>query len=120
MTETEVQEQKRIKRSRFATFLNVGTSAAPNYARFGKGIEEQKINYNPETETVKYIDEDSSTTEVTGYAPAYDTTQKTYENEPIFEYMYEKMRLRAIGDQAKSDDLKVYMFRKLAEGIYEA
>ncbi len=117
---SEVQEQKRIKRSRFATFLNVGTSAAPNYARFGKGVEEQKINYNPETESTKYIHEDSATTEVSGYAPAYDTTQKTYENEPIFEYMYEKMRLRAIGDQAKSDDLKVYMFKKLAEGIYEA
>lgn len=114
------EAEKRIKRSSFATFLNIGTSVTPDYARFGKGIEEQDINYNPESETIKYIHEDASNTDLTGYAPAFDTTQRTYENEPIFEYMYEKMRARAVGDEAVTDYLKVYMFKKLGEGIYEA
>lgn len=115
---SEVQE--RIKRSSFATFLNIGTKEAAEYARFGKGIEEQDINYNPETETIKYIDEDSSNTDLTGYAPSFDTTQRTYKNEPIFEYMYKKMLARAIGSEAITDYIKVYMFDKLAEGTYMA
>lgn len=116
----EAEQQKRIKRSSFATFLNVGTSSAPNYARFGKGIEEQDINYNPEMETIKYIHEDNPNNDLTGYAPAFDTTQKTYTDEPIFEYMYKKMRDRALGTEAITDYLKVYMFKKLADGVYEA
>ena len=110
----------RIKRSSFATFLNTGTSSTPSYARFGKGIEDQEINYNPESETIQYIHEDTPNTELDHYAPAFDTTQKTYENEPIFEFMYDKMRARAVGDEAKTDYLKVYLFKKLADGIYEA
>lgn len=113
-------EEKRIKRSSFATFLNTGTSANPTYTRFGKGIEEQNISYNPNSETVKYIHEDASNTDLTDYAPSFDTTQKTYVNEPIFEYMYGKMKARAVGTDATTDYLKVFMFKKLAEGVYEA
>lgn len=111
---------ERIKRSAFATFLNVGDATTPSYKRFGKGIEEQDINYNPELETTKYIDEDNPTNDLVGYAPNFDTTQKTYKNEPIFEYMYDKMLDRAIGTEAVTDYLKVFLFDKLAEGIYTA
>lgn len=110
----------KIKRSQFATFLNVGSVTTPDYARFGKGIADQEIDYGPESETNQWIHEDNPSTELNNYAPKFDTEQKTYLNEPIFEYMYEKMRARAVGTEAETDYLKVYMFKKLADGVYEA
>lgn len=111
---------QKIKRSQFATFLNVGKADTPDYARFGKGIAEQDIDYGPEKETNQWIHEDNPNTDLENYAPSFDTEQKTYLNEPIFEYVYEKMRKRAVGTNAITDYLKVYMFKKLADGVYEA
>ncbi len=120
--EVDESTYKKIKRSQFATFLNVGEAGEPDYARFGKGIAEQEIDYGPESETNQWIHEDNPSTELTHYAPNFETEQTTYLNEPIFEFMYKKMTERAVGTDAETDYLKVFMFKKLGEeaGVYEA
>ena len=114
------KEIQKIKRSQFATFLNVGTAEEADYARFGKGIAEQEIDYGPESETNQWIHEDNPSTELDHYAPNFETEQRTYLNEPIFEFMYKKMTERAVGTDAETDYIKVYMFKKLADKTYEA
>ena len=46
---------KKVKRSDFATFLNVTPSATATYARMGRGITSQQIAYNPATTNETYI-----------------------------------------------------------------
>lgn len=99
------------KRSKFAAFMNTAPgSTSPVWARFGKGITSQTVSYNPETTTEQYIDEDSSTTMIDRYAPTMDGTMTTYKGEPIFEFVDSLRRERAIGADAETDILLVYMY----------
>ncbi len=109
-----------MKRSLYALFLNLGTASTPDYTRMGKGIAEMQEAYNAEEESNQWIHEDSPTNEVTSYSPSFDVTQKCYENEPIFEYIDEKRKNLATGEDAKTDGLKVYFNNKLANNVYEA
>lgn len=119
MEETEL-EVKKIKRSAYASFLNIGTKVVPNFKRMGQGISEMSLEYNAEEEEEKYIHQDSSTHMITGYAPASDVEQKCYKNEEIFEYIDAKRRARAIESDAETQVLDVFMYDKKAEGIYAA
>jgi hypothetical protein len=109
-----------MKRSLYATFMNVGTSEAPDYARMGKGISEMKEAYNAEEESNQYIHEDSATNEVISYSPTFDVTQKCYVGEKIFEFVDEKRKNLAVEEEAKTDCLKVYLYSQLAENVFEA
>lgn len=109
-----------MKRSLFATFLNVGTTAVPDYVRMGKGISEMKESYNAKEEAYQWIDEDSETNEVEAYSPTFDVTQRCYIGEKIFEFIDEKRKQLAIEEDAKTDCLKVYLYNQLAENVYEA
>lgn len=117
MEETEVNK---IKRSAYASFLNIGTKTEPSFARMGKGISEMNLDYNPEEESEKYIHEDNATHSVTGYAPASDVEQKCFKGDPIFEYVEAKRRIRAVEGDAETQILDVFMYDKKAEGIYAA
>lgn len=109
-----------MKRSLYATFMNVGTETTEDYARMGKGISEMKESYNAEEESNQYIHEDSQTNEVLSYSPTFDVTQKCYVGEKIFEFIDEKRKNLAVEEDAKTDCLKVYLYSQLAENVYEA
>ena len=57
-------ETTKIKSSKSAVLLNVGTAAAADYKRIGKGVTSLPISYNPKTTTETYVDEDNATTSV--------------------------------------------------------
>ena len=109
-----------MKRSLYATFMNVGTETTPDYARMGKGISEMKEAYNAEEESNQYIHEDSATNELLSYSPTFDVTQKCYVGEKIFEFVDEKRKNLAVEEDAKTDCLKVYLYCQLADNVYEA
>ncbi len=113
-------EIKKIKRSAYASFLNVGTKTTKSFKRMGQGISEMNLEYNAEEESEKYIHQDSATHMITGYAPASDVEQKCYKNEDIFEYIDAKRRTRAVESDAETEVLDVFMYDKKAEGIYGA
>lgn len=107
---------KKIKRTEFATFLNIGTAAAANYARMGKGITGQTVSYNPTVNTEQYIDENSATNSLDAYAPSINTPQTCYAGEPVFEYVDGLRRARAIGADAETDVLLVYIYSQAGTG----
>lgn len=117
MADTEV---KKIKRSEFATFLNTGTKALPVWKRMGKGITSQTISYNPATTSETYIHEDNATTNLDSYAPNISTPQTAYKGEPVFDYVDSLRKARAVGGDAETEVLLVYIYDKDESGNYSA
>ena len=101
---------KKIKRSEFAAFLNTTPDGTATYARMGKGITGQTVAYNPSTTSETYIHEDAATTSVDSYAPSINTPQTCYAGEPVFEYVDGLRRARAVGADAETDILLVYIY----------
>ena len=101
---------KKIKRSDFASFLNVGSKDSLKWARMGKGITSQKISYNPQTTSETYIDEDSATTTVDSYAPTMDAPQTAYAGDPVFDYVDRLRQSRAVGADCETEMLLVYIY----------
>ena len=111
---------KKIKRSEFAAFLNTTPGEAATYARMGKGITGQTIAYNPATTSETYIHEDAATTSVDAYAPSINTPQTCYAGEPVFEYVDGLRRARAVGADAETDILLVYLYSSEGSNAYAA
>ena len=113
-------DMKKIKRSEFATFLNTSPTGTAKYVRMGKGITGQTVSYNPTTTSETYIHEDAATTGVESYAPSINTPQTCYAGEPVFEYVDGLRRARAVGADAETDILLVYIYASKGEGVYAA
>lgn len=113
---------KKIKRSEFAAFLNTAPTSTAVYSRMGKGITGQTISYNPTVNTEQYIDEDSATNSLDAYAPSINTPQTCYAGEPVFEFVDGLRRKRAIGADAETDIVLVYIYSQNGDtpGTYDA
>ncbi len=109
-----------MKRSLYASFMDIGGSNGENFVRMGKGISEMSEAYNAEEESNQYIHEDSATNELISYSPTFDVTQKCYADEPIFMFVDELRKNLAVEEDAKVNCLKVYLYSQLAENVYEA
>lgn len=109
----------KIKRSAFASFMDVSGTSTPTWKRFGKGVTSQTVSYNANTSSEQYIDEDSATTTVDSYAPTMDGAMTAYEGEPIFEYVDELRQSRAVGADAETDVLLVYIYDSTESGSGE-
>ena len=78
---------KKVKSSKSAVLLNVGTAASPDYKRVGTGVTSLPISYNPKTTTETYVDEENATTTVDGYEVSSDIEQTAIKDDPIFDYV---------------------------------
>ena len=117
MAETVI---KKIKRSEFATFINTTPDGTATYARMGKGITGQTIAYNPSTNSETYIHEDAATTTLESYAPSINTPHTCYAGEPVFEFVDGLRRSRAVGANAETDILLVYIYSSSGSNAYAA
>lgn len=109
------EEVIKVKRTDFATFLNTVKGGTENWARMGKGITGQEVSYNASTEENQFIDENSGMTEINGYAPSMATTQIAYKNDPVFDFVDDLRQKRAIGNDAITSLLLVYIYDKTGE-----
>ena len=110
---------KKVKRSDFASFLNIGGSTE-NWARMGKGITSQQISYNPQTTSETFIDEDSATTTLDSYAPTMSTPQTAYAGDPVFDFVDNLRQRRAVGAECETDMLLVYLYDSNGSSSYAA
>ena len=93
-----------IKRSRFMMFLNTTPAVeSATYALIGNGVTELSIDYGAQTKTEQYINADSATTEVTGYQPTAPVTMTAKKGDPVFAFVNELRKKRAILADAYSD-----------------
>ncbi|MGN1478560.1 MAG: phage tail tube protein [Acutalibacteraceae bacterium] len=93
----------KIKSSKVAAFMNTGTSSAPVWSRFGKGISSLPISYGAKTSSETYIDEDNATTTVDGYEVSMDTEQTAMKGEPIFNFVDDIRNELKTGSDCETD-----------------
>jgi hypothetical protein len=101
----------KVKRSEFALFLDTTPAAtAPTWSRVGEGVTTGTVNYNPETTTETYIHEDTATTTLERYAPTVPFEAQCINTDAVFEFIDNLRRTRAVGSDAETDALLVYLY----------
>lgn len=93
-----------IKRSQFMVLINTTPSAeTPTYNLVGDGVTELSVNYGAQTKTEQYINQDSATTDITGYQPTSSVSQTAKKGDPVYEYVNTIRKNRAILSDAYTD-----------------
>jgi hypothetical protein len=110
----------KLKRKDFAAFLNTGTIAVPVWSRMGQGITSQTLTYNASKTTETYIHQDNANNSVDSYAPTMDTPQTAYAGDPVFDYVDDLRKTRAVGSEAQGELLLVYIYDEESTGVYKA
>jgi hypothetical protein len=109
-----------VKRSEFATFLNVGTIAVPDYKLVGDGITTAAVNYNPQTSEETYIHQDSGTTEIESYRPTMPIEAVAKAGDEVFDFVDALRQSRAVLDEAKTSVVLVYLYETETTGSWPA
>lgn len=108
-----------VKKHMIGLFLNVGTPTVPRWVRIKKATA-LTISLNPETEEFDYIADESKTTELKDYKPSIDQPLTMYENEPDYQFIFDKFYELKTGNDAHSEVLVVYMQTAVGERQYKA
>ena len=105
-----MSEAKKIKRSKFAAFLNTGTAAAEEWSLIGNGVTSLTVAYNPQTSDETYIHQDSGTTDVTSYKPTSAVPMTAHKGDPVFDFVDNLRRKRAVLGDARTEICLVYLY----------
>lgn len=99
-----------VKRSEFATYVNISSGSVASYALLGDGITAASINYNPQTNEEIYIHETSGTTQVESYKPTMpiDATMKI--NDDVQDFIDTMRQARAVLGDAETDIVNVWLY----------
>ena len=112
--------ENKAKRSQYYTFLNIGTSETPEWAREGKFASELTAQMNPQTTTVQDVTQDTAETDITGYQPSMGLSKSVSKTDPTFEFINDIRRKRKILSDAYSQILNVDVFNENGDGSYPA
>ena len=79
---------EKIKTSQYLRFIDTTPNTTnPTWKVIGIGVEEASTSYNPNIERIKWIIEDASRSDHTSNDKQSSITQKTYKNDPCFEFV---------------------------------
>ena len=109
-----------VKRSEFATYLNIGTIATPDWALLGDGITSASISYNPQTSEEVYIHQDSGTVEVESYKPNMPIEAICKDGDEAWEYLDTMRKARATLSDAVTEIVNVWLYETPTTGAYPA
>ena len=98
------------KRSLLCTYLrtNAMSEQNPTWSLIGDGFSENSISYEPDSEDIQYVNQDSATTILKRYKPTMSLngviemdetvtgSSKSYTVNPVFEYVNNLRRTREI------------------------
>lgn len=111
----------KVKRSKLAVFIDTTKgSESPTWALIGDGVTEQTITYNPQTSEEIYIHQDAGTTDVESYRPNIPTPMTAIKGDPVFDFVDNLRRSRAIGTDARTKICIVYLYETESTGAYPA
>lgn len=112
--------ENKAKRSQYYTFLNIGTSESPEWAREGKFASELTTQMNPQTTTTQDVTQDTADTDITGYQPSIGLSKSVSKTDPTFEFINDIRKKRKILSDAYSQLLNVDVFNENSDGSYPA
>lgn len=109
------------KRSLLVTYLrtNAMSESTPTWSLIGDGFTTFSISYEPDSEDLQYINEDTARTTLKRYKPTISlegviemsevgTTSKTYTLDPVFNYINELRRSRSISNESEILIVELY------------
>ena len=112
--------EEKIKRTEFATFMNVTPSATASYELLGRGMETGEVDYGPETEESPDITMDTIPTDLVAYKPKMSLEGKAIVGNACFDYIDGLRRNRAVLDNAKTDIVNVWLYMPETTGSWPA
>lgn len=110
----------KIKRSKFAAFLNTGTSSTETWSLIGDGVTSMAISYNPQTSDETYIHQDSGTTDVESYKPTSSVPMTAIAGDPVFDFVDNLRKTRAVMEDARTEICLVNLYETETAGAYPA
>lgn len=110
----------KVKRSEFATFLNVAPTSTASYKLIGDGVKSSKVNYNPKTTEETYIHQDSATISIDSYAPVMPIEAAAKKGDDVFEFVDALRKARAVLADAETDVVNVWLYETATLGEYPA
>ena len=104
-----------IKRHQIADYLNVGTSDTPSWVLMGAGFT--AINESPgaQTETVKYVNDVSSSTSVVSYQTQFPFEAEHISTEEAIDLIYSIARNHNVGEDAETEYVRVELWRPVED-----
>lgn len=107
-------------REKLMHFFNVGTEETPKYVLLGDGITSLTEEFNPESETKHYINQENGATSIKSYTPSISIEKEYIKEDALQEWINEKIKLLPVGSAAQSDYIRINILETPAEGAYPA
>lgn len=108
-------------REKLMHFLNIGSTSTPSYVLLGDGITSLAEEFNPETETKQYINQQNGSAQVKSYAPSISVDKEYIKGEELQAWLDVKVRELPVGSEAETDYIRVNIFETTStSGSYKA
>lgn len=101
-----------IKRHQYADYLNVGTSEKEEFVLMGAGFTTLDENPNAQSESTKYVNEVSSSSEVVGYETTFPFEAEQIASEKAINTLYGVGRNHLVGSDAMFEYVRVELWNK--------
>lgn len=90
-----------VMRADLAHYMNTGTGTSATYSRIGEGFTDFTESKNAQEYTRQYIDEQTQTTDVVGYAPSIAYSADIYSDDPVCQKIVAITDGELIGEEAQ-------------------
>ena len=113
---------KNVLRHNIADYLNVGTASEANFVLMGTGFTTLDEEAGAQSETVKYINEKTSSSSIVSYESSFPFEAEHITDEDAIEAIYNVMRNHMTGADAEFDYVRVELWNPVpnSENTFEA
>lgn len=105
-----------VKRSQRVAYMDVATSGGPASFERMTGFTSMTNAKNPKEYSRQYVDMDTETSDVVGYAPSIDYSFDCYSNNPVHEKIAKIHDGELLGNETHVDIVVVDLFKKSSAG----
>lgn len=110
----------KIKSSQVKLFMDTTPATTPTFSLVGDGVKSWKINYNPKTTEEHYVHQDTGSTSVDSYAPTLPVEMTAKVGDEVFEFIDGLRKARAVGADAETEIVTVWLYETPTSGAYPA
>lgn len=114
--EKDAKKDLLVMRSKIVPAMNLGTENAPDWEICGKGWTKFSESPNAQTESTKYINMDSETTDTVSYAPKYSFECDLMSSEKTIKRIYDIAKGRKTGSECVLPFLIIDKFDPVDDG----
>lgn len=109
-----------IKRHQYADYLNVGTAATPDWVLMGIGFTQIDEEPGAQSESVKYVCDKSSSSEVVSYETTFPFEAEQIMEQEAISDIYSIARNHYIGTDAQREYCRVELWNRTSANNFEA